>query len=114
MFSVEYFGGIVLISCFKIRKINFFNGEKLRKLILQSMKQVCTKIVVNVDGVSVIDAGVIENIKLLQEITTNLGIELSLVNVDSSLKKRIAITDYNKDLRICCIEEVVELASIKK
>lgn len=110
MFSVEYFNQVVLITSFKVRRVNFLLIEKLRKLIIQAMKQPCKKIVLNMVGVQIIQPGAIETLKMLCGMGSNLGIELILVNINSELAEQIARIDYQKQLKICRLQEVEEIA----
>ncbi len=111
MFSVEYFNQVVLITSFKIRRINFLLIERLRKLIIQAMKQPCNKIVLNLIGVQIIQPGAIETLKMLCGMASNLGIELILVNINSELAEQISRIDYNSQLKICRLQEVEEIAA---
>ena len=111
MFSVEYVNQVVLITSFKVRRINFLLIEKLRKLIIQAMKQPCNKIVLNLVGVQIIQPGAIETLKMLCGMASNLGIELILVNINSELAEQISRIDYQNQLKICRLQEVEEIAA---
>ncbi len=111
MFSVEYFNRVVIITAYNIRRINFMYIEKLRKLILQSIKKSCNKVIINMIGVRLIDPGAIETLKLLSGIATNIGIKLILVNVDSELQDQIAKSDDQNQIQISTLEEIRELSS---
>ena len=111
MFSVEYFNKVVVITAYNIRRINSIYIEKLRKLILQAMKQSCKKVIVNMVGVRLINTGAIETLKLLSSISANLGIKLILINVDAELNHQISICDDKKLIDICTPKEIIELAS---
>ena len=111
MFSVEYYNQVVIITSIKVRKVNFLLIEKLRKLIIQAMKQPCNKIVLNLVGVQIIQPGAVETIKMLCGMASNLGIELILVNINTELKEQIANIDYNNQLKICRLQEVEEITS---
>ena len=112
MFSVEYFNQVVLITSFKVRRINFLLIEKLRKLVIQAMKQPCNKIVLNLVGVQIIQPGAVETLKLLRSMASNLGIELILVNINDELQDQIAKVDYQKQLKICRLQEVEEISAM--
>jgi hypothetical protein len=111
MFSVEYFNQIVVITAYNIRRINFIYIEKLRKLVLQSIKQSCKKVIINLVGVRLINPGAIETLKFLSGIAANLGIELLFINVDDELCNQILKFDNEKAICICRLEEIGELAS---
>ena len=111
MFSVEYFNQVVLITSFKVRRVNFLLIEKLRKLIIQAMKQPCNKIVLNMVGVQIIQPGAIETLKMLYGMASNLGIELILVNINNELAEQISRIDYSSQLKICKLQEVEEIAA---
>ncbi|MBA7519501.1 hypothetical protein ES705_11580 [subsurface metagenome] len=112
MFSVEYFNQIVVITTYNIRRINFLYTEKLRKLILQSMKQSCNKVIINMVGVRLINPGAVETLKLLCGIASSLGIKLILVNVDTELHKQISSYDKNNTINICTPDKIHELAKL--
>jgi anti-anti-sigma regulatory factor len=112
MFSVEYFNQVVLLTSFKVRRINFLIIEKLRKLIIQAMKQPCHKIVLNLVGVQIIQPGAVETLKMLRGMASNLGIELILVNINSELQEQIARVDYRNQLKICRLQDVEEINAI--
>jgi anti-anti-sigma regulatory factor len=111
MFSVEYFNQVVIITSIKVRRINFLLIEKLRKLIIQVMKQPCNKIVLNLVGVQLIQPGAVETLKMLCGMASNLGIELILVNINSELDQQISKVDYNNQLKICRLQEVEEITA---
>jgi len=111
MFSVEYYNRVVIITAYNIRRINTIYIEKLRKLILQSMKQSCKKIIINMVGVRLINPGAIETLKLLSGIAGNIGIKLVLINVDAELQNQISTYDDKKLIGICTLMEISELAS---
>lgn len=112
MFSVEYFNQVVILTSFKVRRINFLLIEKLRKLIVQAMKQPCKKIVLNLVGVQIIQPGAVETLKMLCGMASNLGIELILVNINTELQEQICRVDYNNQLKICRLQEVEEIAAL--
>ena len=112
MFSVEYFNQVVIITSLKIRRINFLVIERLRKLIIQAMKQPCKKIVLNLVGVQIIQPGAVETLKMLCEMTSNLGIELILANINSELQQQITSIDYRNQLKICRLQEVEEINTL--
>lgn len=111
MFSVEYYNHVVIITAYNIRRLNFIYIEKLRKLILQSIKKSCNKVIINMIGVRLIEAGAIETLKLLSGIATNIGIELILINVDDELQNQIVKNDDQKQIQISTLEEIRELSS---
>jgi anti-anti-sigma regulatory factor len=112
MFSVEYFNQVVIITAYNIRRINFIYIEKLRKLVLQSMKQSCNKVVINMVGVRLINPGAIETLKLLCSIASNIGIKLVLINVDDELRNQITKFDDERLIGISTPEEIEELSGI--
>ena len=112
MFSVEYFNRVVVISAYNIRRINFIYIEKLRKLILQSIKQSCKKVIINMVGVRLINPGAIETLKFLSGIAANLGIELLFINVDDELYSQLLKFDDEKTICIRALEEISELTSL--
>lgn len=111
MFSVEYFNQVVIITSFKVRRVNFLLIEKLRKLIIQAMKQPCNKIVLNLVGVQIIQPGAVETLKMLCELASNLGIELILANINTELQEQISKIDYRNQLKICRLQEVEEITA---
>lgn len=112
MFSVEYFNHVVVITAYNIRRINFIYIEKLRKLVLQSIKQSCKKVIINMVGVRLINPGAIETLKFLSGIAENLGIKILLINVDDELRNQILKFDDEKIICICTKEDIHELASL--
>lgn len=111
MFSVEYFNQVVIITSFKVRRVNFLLIEKLRKLIIQAMKQPCHKIVLNLVGVQIIQPGAVETLKMLCGMASNLGIELILANINTELQEQISKIDYKNQLKMCRLQEVEEITS---
>lgn len=111
MFSVEYFNQVVIITSFKVRRINFLLIERLRKLIVQVMKQPCKKIVLNLVGVQIIQPGAVETLKMLCGMASSLGIELILVNINTELHQQISKVDYNNQLKICRLQEIEEITA---
>lgn len=111
MFSVEYYNQVVIITSFKVRRINFLVIERLRKLLIQAMKQPCNKIVLNLVGVQIIQPGAVERLKMLSTMASTFGIKLVLANINSELEPQIANVDYQHQLTICRLQEVDEIAA---
>jgi anti-anti-sigma regulatory factor len=112
MFTVEYFNQVVVITSLKVRRVNFLLIERLRKLIIQAMKQPCRKIVLNLVGVQIIQPGAVETLKMLCGMASSLGIELVMVNINAELHEQIKRVDYKNQLKICRLQEVEEIISL--
>lgn len=110
MFSVEYYNQVIIITAYNIRRINSIYIEKLRKLVIQSMKQSCKKVIINMVGVRLINPGAIETLKLLSGMATNIGIKLILINVDAELFNQITKCDDDNLISICTPKEIREYA----
>ena len=112
MFSVEYYNRTVIISSYNIRRLNFRYQVKLKKLLVQAMKQSCDKIVINLVGVRLIDRGALDMLKLMADITHSLGISLRIMNLDNELSHHIRENALDIVACLATEEETLELAEL--
>ena len=112
MFSIEYFNGSAIVSAFSTRRINFMNVEKLRKLVMQVLKQDCQKCVLDIEQVNFIDSKAFEVLMHLAELANHQGVELKFLNVGEEVHELLPLVDQHGKLSICTEEEELELAPV--
>ena len=87
MFSAGYYNKAMVINTINIRRINFQNIEKLRRLVIQVLRNPCNKIVLDIQGVKFIDSASFAIIDELIEISDRHKISFAFTNIDPEVKE---------------------------
>jgi anti-anti-sigma factor len=87
MFSAGYWNNLMVINTINVRRISFQNIEKLRTLVLQVLKNPCTKIIFDLKGVKFIDSASFSIIDELVDIARRHSTTFVFANIDEEVQE---------------------------
>jgi anti-anti-sigma factor len=105
MFSVGYFNKSMVIYAINIRRINFQNIEKLRRLVIQLLQNQCKRIVLDLSSVRFIDSQAFDVIDRLNKLANSHNIKIEFANIHSEVKELFNLVPSAKEYEI--VEEVI-------
>jgi anti-anti-sigma regulatory factor len=108
MYSIEYYNNDLIITSYNLQRIDSGNIEKLRKLILQAMKQPCKRILLNFTEVTDIDKRSLNILKISFDIAKNLGIAIFFINLSKECQALINRAGYQKVFQLAPFDEVIK------
>jgi len=109
MFSIEYYNNDLIISAYNLKRIDSGNIEKLRKLILQAMKQPCKRILLNFNDIIDIDKKSLNILKISFDIAKNLGIAIFFINLGKECQSLINRAGYQKIFQLALFDEAIKV-----
>ena len=106
MLSVEYHKNCTVISTLKINHINFKNVEKLRRLIVQLLRNRCKKLVLDLQGINFIDSQSFQIIDSLHKLAIRQNTEFEFTNVNSEVLELFSLVPSTNNYCIIKQEEL--------
>ncbi len=100
MFSVGYNNKSMVINTIQVHQIGSRNIEKLRRLIIQLLRNPYGKIVLNIAGVKSIDRTAIKTFYRLHKLADKQNVELSFANVDQEVLKFFQLVPDAQNFKI--------------
>lgn len=94
----------MVISAINIRRISFQNIEKLRRLIIQLLRNPCKSIVLDLGSIRFIDSHAFEVIERLNKLANSHGVKLEFTNIHDDVKELFNLVPSAKGYNI--VEEV--------
>lgn len=82
MFAAGYYNRAMVINAIDIQHISCQNVEKLRRLVIQHLKNPCGKIILDLKGINLVDRPAIEVINRLNCLASKQNVVFEFTNVD--------------------------------
>jgi MFS superfamily sulfate permease-like transporter len=85
MFSVGYYNRAMIINAVDMQHLSFQEVEKLRHLVIQLLKNPCGKIILDFEGIKLIDKPAIEVIDRLNALAQKQNVVFEFSNISKKL-----------------------------
>ena len=111
MFAVGYTNKAMTINAIDVKHISFKNVEKLRRLVIQLLKNPCGKIILDLDGIKMIDRPAVEVINRLSILASKQNVIIEFANVANKVESLFAAADI--PIKTTTISQAINLKSLK-
>jgi anti-anti-sigma regulatory factor len=100
MFTVGYSNRAMIISAVNEQHINCRNVEDFRRLVIQLLRNPCGKLILDFQGIEIIDRPAIEVIGRLRNLAVREQIIVEFVNIQEKVSKLFIAAGVNLTLPV--------------